>query len=472
MVIKLFNTLSGKKEEFNSITPKKVGIYNCGPTVYNFAHIGNLRAYVFADVLRRTLEYNGYEVNQVMNITDIGHLSSDADDGEDKMTKALKREGKPMTLTAMREVADFYTEKFVADLKALNIKLPKEMPSASDNIEEDIEIIKILEEKGIAYKISDGLYFDTAQFADYGKLGNVNLNGQESGARVAVNSEKRNPRDFALWKFASGEIGWQSPWGKGFPGWHIECSAMSRKFLGQPFDIHTGGIDHIAVHHNNEIAQSESAFGVPLANYWLHNEFVNVSSGKMAKSAENFLTLGKLVEQDLPPLAYRYFLLLANYRTPIVFHGDIIEKIGKVSLERLSKILAELPTDGSVNKDYARQFLEAINNDLNTAEGLALVYKILDDGAVSPADKLATIIDFDRVLGLGLEQSRGEAFRLATAKIPDEVQKLVTLRENAREGKDWKKSDELRDKIKALGYEINDTDSGATVQKKIIKASP
>src|SRR3989338_9633555 len=259
--IKLFNTLTGHKEEFKPIKSGEVSMYNCGPTVYNYAHIGNLRAYVFVDVLRRTLEYNGYKVRQVMNITDVGHLTSDGDDGDDKMVKALKRDNLPMTLEAMRQVADKYTSAFVEDIKALNCKLPHEMPKASEHISEDIELIKKLEAKGIAYKTRDGVYFDTSKFPGYGKLGNINMKGQFAGARVAVNSEKKNPADFTLWKKshrqgsgqADNDIGWESLCGKGFPGWHIECSAMSRKYLGQPFDIHTGGIDHIPVHHNNEI---------------------------------------------------------------------------------------------------------------------------------------------------------------------------------------------------------------------------
>src|SRR3989338_1650148 len=249
MKIKLYNTLSGAKEEFKPIKAGIVGMYNCGPTVYNFAHIGNLRAYVFADILRRTLEWSGYEVRQVVNITDIGHLTSDADEGDDKMVKALKREGKPMTLQGLREIAEKYTESFTDDLKALNIELPHEMPKASDHISEDIALIEKLVEKGIAYTTSDGVYFDVSKFPSYGTRGGFALGEQREGARIAVNALKRAPRDFSLWKFSKGDIGWESPWGRGFPGWHIECSAMSRKYLGQPFDIHTGGIDHIPTHH-------------------------------------------------------------------------------------------------------------------------------------------------------------------------------------------------------------------------------
>ncbi|MEN9524337.1 MAG: cysteinyl-tRNA synthetase, cysteinyl-tRNA synthetase, partial [Candidatus Parcubacteria bacterium] len=276
-------------------------MYHCGPTVYDYAHIGNLRSYVFADLLRRTFEYNNYKVTQIINITDVGHLVTDGDEGEDKMTKALRRENLPLTLGSMDRVATFYFVKFVDDLKALNIELPHEFPRASHYIEDDILMLKELEKKGFVYTTSDGLYFDISKFPTYGKLGNISLQAQKDGARVVVNPEKRNPADFVLWKFDS-KIGWASPWGQGFPGWHIECSVMSRKLLGQPFDIHTGGIDHIPVHHNNEIAQSEAAYGQPLANFWMHNEFITVDNAKMAKSSGGFMTLKSLEDETISAL--------------------------------------------------------------------------------------------------------------------------------------------------------------------------
>ncbi|MEK7575196.1 MAG: cysteine--tRNA ligase [Patescibacteria group bacterium] len=466
MSLHLHNTLTGKKEKFTSIRLKKVSMYNCGPTVYNYAHIGNLRAYVFVDVLRRTLEYSGFEVKQVMNITDVGHLTSDANDGDDKMVKALKRENKPFTLEAMREVADFYTMAFIEDLKALNCEIPHEMPKASDHIEEDIEIIKILEKKGIAYKTKDGIYYDISKYPEYGKLGNINLEGQLAGARVEVNSEKRSAADFVLWKFSDTEIGWGSPFGSGFPGWHIECSAMAYKYLGQPFDIHTGGIDHIPVHHNNEIAQSESAYDAPLAHYWLHNEHVNISSGKMAKSGDNFFTLKSLREKGISPLAYRYFLLLANYRTPIAFQEEIVKKVGGTSLERVYRALSELPDGGKINAEYAERFIEAINNDLNTAEGLSLVYKVLDDKIIASADKLATILDFDRVLGLDLEKGRHTFPKGVAEPVPESVLSLIALRNEARANKDWKKSDGLRAQIEMAGFLVEDSDSITKIKLK------
>jgi cysteinyl-tRNA synthetase len=455
--IKIWNTLSGKKDDFKPVKPKTVGIYNCGPTVYNYAHIGNLRAYIFADILRRTFEYNGYSVKQVMNITDVGHLTSDSDDGDDKMVKALKREGKAFTLEAMKEVADFYTKAFIDDLQALNCKLPHEMPKASEHITEDIEIIKILFEKDIAYKTSDGIYFDLKKFPEYGKLGNINIEGQLAGARVVVNSEKRNAGDFSLWKFSENEIGWQSPWGRGFPGWHIECSAMSRKYLGQPFDIHTGGIDHIPVHHNNEIAQSESAFGAPLANYWMHNEHLIMKGEKLAKSSGNVLYLKDLVAKGISPVTYRYFILLAGYRTPINFIEEIAEKIAGNSLKRIYANLAKLPEGGVILKPYVEKFLRGLNNDLNTAEAISIIHELLNDNTADPKDKLATILDFDRVLGLDLQKGRENALKNPEVNIPESVLILVEERKKARANKDWKKSDDLRMLIEKMGFAVKDS---------------
>lgn len=440
-------------------------MYNCGPTVYNYAHIGNLRAYVFVDVLRRVFEYNDYKVKQVMNITDVGHLTSDADDGDDKMVKALKREGKPFTLEAMRDVADFYTKAFKKDLEALNVKLPETLEYASDHIPEDVELIEILEEKGYAYRTGDGMYFDTSKFPTYGKLGNINLEGQKAGARVAINSDKRAPADFALWKFSNSDIGWESPWGRGFPGWHIECSAMSHKYLGQPFDIHTGGVDHIPVHHNNEIAQSEAAYHSALAHYWLHNAHLKLSGEKIAKSEGNVIYLKDLVGMGISPLTFRYFLLLASYRTPIDYNESAIKNGSALSLQRILKQLAELPEGGRVIENYAREFLKAINSDLNTAEGLSVVFKVLDDSFAAPADKLATILDFDRVLGLDLANGRQRILNEVDDAVPDEVQKLLNERDVARADKNWQKSDELRQKILALGFEVRDNDSGSVIRR-------
>ncbi len=460
-MIKFHNTLGGEKEEFKPIEAGKVGVYACGPTVYDFAHIGNLRSYIFADILRRTLEYNGYEVKQVMNITDVGHLVSDGDEGEDKMTKALKRESKPLTLEAMKEVADFYAEKFKEDIADLNIETPHVFPKASEHIKEMIEIIKALEEKGFAYKTSGGVYFEVSKFKDYGKLGKINVKGLEEGARIEKNPEKRGGADFALWKF-NANLGWDSPWGKGFPGWHIECSAMSVKYLGQPFDIHTGGVDHIPVHHQNEIAQSEAAYGKPLANYWLHGEFLVLSEKKMAKSAGTFITLRDLKEKGFNPLAYRFLVLGAHYRTPLNFSWEALEaaRNGLEHLyDKISNLKSQISNLGNINEEYKNKFLEKINDDLNTPRALAVVQELLKSD-VSAGDKLATLFDFDRVLGLGLKDSS------RTEEIPEEIKKLAEEREAARREKDWQKSDELRERIRSLGYEIEDTDKGHTLKKK------
>lgn len=469
MKLDLYNTLTAKKEEFKSIDQagKKVGLYTCGPTVYNYAHIGNLRAYVFADTLRRALEYTGYEVNHVINITDIGQLTSDADDGEDKMVKALKREGKPHTLEAMKEVALKYETAFFNDLKKLNIEMPSVAPRASEHIAEDIELIQKLEAKGVAYKTSDGIYFDISKFPAYGTHGGFKLGELQEGARVAVNTEKKNPRDFALWKFSTGEIGFPAPFGRGFPGWHIECSGMSRKYLGQPFDIHTGGIDHIPVHHQNEIAQSEMAYGVPLANVWMHSEFLNMGTEKMAKSVDNFITLQTLIDRGIHPLAYRYYLLQAHYRSPIAFSERQVHEVHVNTLVPLYLAVSGLPLDGTIDAEYQKRFLAMIQDNLNTAEALSLVYAILGDvGHLSPENKRATIVDFDRVLGLDIENQSRRLVGEMNA-IPDDIKKLSAVREDARRQKDYQKSDELRDEIAKEGFEVMDTDSGPVVRKKI-----
>ena len=459
MSLSLHNTLTGKKEPFDLPKDHEVTMYNCGPTVYNDAHIGNLRAYVFADTLRRTLEYNGYKVKQVMNITDVGHLTSDGDDGDDKMVKALKRDNLPMTLEAMRQVADKYTSAFVEDIKALNCKLPHEMPKASEHISEDIELIKKLEAKGIAYKTRDGVYFDTSKFPGYGKLGNINMKGQFAGARVAVNSEKKNPADFTLWKASRNDIGWESPWGKGFPGWHIECSAMSRKYLGQPFDIHTGGIDHIPVHHNNEIAQSEAAYGVPLANVWMHIEHLIVADGKMAKSGENFITLQTLKEKGIHPLAYRYYLLQTHYRKPIHFSWGALEAAQTAYFKLLLGLVAlDVPPASVIPADAGIQ--GSICDDLNTPNALASVWRLLKE------KNRVAIWKSDKILGLDIEnQSKKLAEEMST--VPEAIKKLLMAREDARKAKDFKKSDDLRDQIQKESFEIMDTDSGPIVRKKL-----
>ena len=457
MPLKFYNTLTREKEVFTPINPSNVGFYSCGPTVYNYAHIGNLRSYVFADVLQKTLEYLGYEVKRVMNITDIGHLSSDADSGEDKMTKGLLRENKELTLKNMRWLAESYTEKFKEDLLRLNIVIPKDFYFASDYVKEDIDLIQKLEKDGFTYKTSDGIYFDISKMPDYGILVGGIKPSEESKSRIGENSEKKNQEDFALWKFNS-NIGWESPWGKGFPGWHIECSAMGIKFLGEQFDIHTGGIDHIPVHHTNEIAQSECATGKkPFVKYWMHHEFLDTSSGeKMAKSGDNFITLRTVVEKGINPISYRFWLLMGHYRTKMNFNWEALEG-AETALKRLYNLYVDLGADtGSIHKEYQNKFKEFIEDDLDTPRALSLLWDVMKDENMSSGDKKATILDFDKVLGLGFENLKEEI-------IPEKILKLVAEREEARKNKNFQKSDELRKEINSLGYEVKDTGEGQKV---------
>ena len=459
--MKLYNTLSRTIEEFKPIKDKKVGLYTCGPTVYNYAHIGNLRTYIFEDVLKRVLQYNGYKVKHVMNITDVGHLTGERDMGVDKMEKGAAREGK-----SAWEIAEFYTQAFKKDMAALNIEEPDIWCKATDNIPEQIDLIKKLEAKGFTYKISDGIYFDTSKFKDYNKLSHQKLAELQEGARVEINEEKRNPTDFALWKFSpkdqKRQMEWDSPWGIGFPGWHIECSAMSMKFLKDQLDIHCGGVDHIAIHHTNEIAQSEAATGKKFFNYWIHGAFLNISGGKkMAKSDDNFLTLENvIIKSGLNPLAYRYASFLTHYRKPMEYNEEGIQA-AQNALDNLIKQVISLGTKkGKVNADFKTKFIEVINDDLNMPQAIAVVQELLKS-KLSDADKLATILDFDKVLGLGLDKVKEEK-----VEIPKEVQELVKEREEVRKNKDWQKSDELRDKIGALGFTVEDTNEGQVIKKK------
>lgn len=459
MVLKFYNTLGRKKEKFVPINDHKVLMYTCGPTVYNYAHIGNLRSYVFADILRRALAYSGYKVKQVMNITDIGHLSSDADSGEDKMTKGLLREGKELNLKNMRELAEFYTEKFKEDIQKLNIQMPDGLYFASDYVKEDIELLERLEKNGFTYKTSDGIYFDISKMPDYGVLVGGIQPSEEAQSRIGENSEKKNPEDFALWKF-NPKLGFESPWGFGFPGWHIECSAMGIKFLGEQFDIHTGGIDHIPIHHTNEIAQSESATGKkPFVRFWMHHEHVDTGGMKMAKSEENFLKLGKVIERGINPLTYRFWLLMGNYRTKLNFSWEALEA-SETALRRLYGLYIALgdATGGEVATEYQEKFKGHIDDDLDTPRALVVLWDVLKNENLSPADKKATVLDFDTVLGLGFDTLKEEV-------IPEEVAQLVKEREQARQNKDFKKSDELREKINALGYEVKDTADGQKASK-------
>ncbi|MEI7810442.1 MAG: cysteine--tRNA ligase [bacterium] len=463
--MKFYNTLTREKEEFIPLDEKEVRMYTCGPTVYDYTHIGNLRAFIFADILKKTLRYGGLQVKQVMNITDIGHLSSDADSGDDKMTRGLMREGKELSLKNMRELAEFYTDKFKQDLKTLNVEIPEGMYFASDYIKEDIELIKKLEEKEYIYKTSDGIYFDTSKMPDYGILWGGKRIYNEDETRITKNPEKKNGEDFALWKF-SNEIGFPSPWGQGFPGWHIECSAMSMNFLGEQFDIHTGGIDLISTHHTNEIAQSECATGKkPFVKFWMHNEFVDTSGEKMSKSTGNFLKIKSLTEKNINPITYRFWLLMASYRTKVNFVWEALEG-AETALKRLYRLYLDLgpsteagkDTTGETNKDYIEKFKNYLEDDLDTPRALTVLWDLLKDENISNADKKATILDFDKVLGLGFSELKNET-------IPDEIIKLAEERIEARKNKDYRKSDELREKINSLGYEIKDTDGEYKINK-------
>jgi len=457
----IYNTLSRKKEELKPIKAGHVGLYTCGPTVYNYAHIGNLRSYLFEDWLKRTLIYNKYEVRHVMNVTDVGHLVGDGDAGEDKMETGAAREGK----TAW-EIAQYYFEAFKKDLADLNIVEPTIWCKATDNIPEQIDLIKILEKKGFTYLTSDGVYFNTNKFPAYNQLSHLKLEDLEEGARVEKNPEKKNPTDFALWKFSPAgvkrQMEWESPWGLGFPGWHIECSAMSLKFLGSERDIHCGGVDHINVHHTNEIAQSEAATGEKFFNYWMHGAFLNIVGGKkMSKSADNFLTLDNaLVKKGLSPLAYRYAAASVHYRKPMEYSEDSFRQ-SQNAWNNLIKQVASLGDEaGEINEIWRHSFVAAISDDLNIPQALAITQDLLKSD-LAPEIKLATVLNFDKVLGFGLDRAKDFlTSEIAFSELSNEVQALALARETARQHKDFAESDRLRDEIKSRGYCVEDTKDG------------
>ncbi len=464
MKIHLYNSLDRQKSEFSPIQPGKVGLYTCGPTVYNFAHIGNLRTYIFEDILKRVLRYNDFQVKHVMNITDVGHLTGDRDMGEDKMEKGARREGR----TAW-EIAEFYTRAFESDIALLNIIEPDIWVKATDTISDQIELINILEAKGYTYRTGDGIYFDTARFKDYTRLSHQNIESLREGARVEKNPEKRNATDFALWKFSPEgvrrQMEWDSPWGTGFPGWHIECSAMSMKYLGEQLDIHCGGTDHIDVHHTNEIAQSEAATGRKFFNCWMHGAFLIIAGGKkMAKSEGNFLTLQTaFVKKGISPLVYRYAAFQTHYRKPMEYSEESIEaaRNGLQHLQNQVRQAAQNSTGqkGAVKDEFRTRFLEAINDDLNMPRAMAVVQEMLKS-SIGDADKHATILDYDRVLGLSLDQVN------KPEELPQDIKNLVAERQAARDAKDWAASDRLRDTTQDLGYLVQDTKEGMQVIKK------
>lgn len=461
MELTLYNTLTRSKEIFKPLEPPHVGLYTCGPTVYHYAHIGNLRTYLFEDILKRVLILNGFRVKHVMNITDVGHLTGDRDMGEDKLEKGAQREGK----TAW-EIAQFYTEAFKKDLRHLNILDPTVWCKATDTIGEQIGLIRKLEDKGYTYRTSDGIYFDTSKFQNYTKLSHQKLEALQEGARVERNPEKRNATDFALWKFSpKGEqrqMEWQSPWGVGFPGWHIECSAMSMKYLKQMLDIHCGGTDHIDVHHTNEIAQSEAATGKPFFNFWMHGAFLIITGGKkMAKSEDNFLTLGSsFIEKGIDPLVYRFASFQTHYRKPMEYSDESIHAAnnGLQHLRNQVRSLMDAEQAATIDPSFLQKFKATVNNDLNMPQALAVVQELLKSD-LAPGIKLATIMDYDQVLGLDLDKIG------ADQALPDDIQKLVDARQKARKDKDWDLSDRLRDEIQALGYVVQDGPQGVKVFK-------
>ncbi|NNM84132.1 cysteine--tRNA ligase [Candidatus Parcubacteria bacterium] len=456
----LTNTLSGTKELFISQKPGLVTMYTCGPTVYSAVHIGNLRSYVFSDTLARTLEAAGYHVRRVMNITDFGHLVSDADEGEDKMSKGLRREGLALTLENMHTMAEKYAALFIDDLAEMNVHIEElTFPRASDFIAEQIALIHTLEQKGYAYRTTDGVYYDTARFPSYGRLGGINVAAQKEGARVEKNREKRNPSDFVLWK-SDPALGWKSPWGMGFPGWHIECSAMSRALLGQEIDIHTGGEDLAPVHHNNEIAQSEAASGRTFVHYWLHNAFLNMGSEKISKSLGNAVYLSDVVAKGFHPLALRYFFLQAHYRTPLSFSWDALAGAAG-AVERLWKISHDVMNESQGKSELSaarEQFIVALRDDLSTPQALGILWDSLKSEEYSPEEKWGLIKDAEAHLGLSLIDPPTKS--LKEEEIPQAVRDLLARRETARASKQFEEADRLRSEIEKGGYRVDDSPNG------------
>ena len=460
-MLKLYNTLTRKKEEFVPLKKGTVKMYSCGPTVYNYAHIGNMRAYIFMDTLRKVLKYNGYKVKHVMNITDVGQLVSDADEGEDKMAKTARIENR-----SVYEIAKEYTDAFMKDIKALNIDTPEHIAKATEHIREMEIYVNDIVKNGYAYETSKGVYFDTSKLPNYGKmLSNNNIDDLKAGARVEVDTEKRNPQDFALWIKAPKEhiMKWNSKWGLCYPGWHIECSAMSRKYLGDKFDIHTGGVDHIPIHHENEIAQSIGATGHNLANYWMHVEFLLIDGGKMSKSLGNVYTLNDLKAKGIDALSYRYFTYSSHYRNKLNFTWDAI-KSAKNSLNKLRDMIAlhkgvNKKIDKNIISKYEEQFLDAINDDMNMPVAISIVWEIAKEKEKSN-DFYELIKKFDSVLSLDLDKNDKEDIN-----IPEDIKLILNERKDARKNKNFAKSDELRDKLKEFGYIVKDTKDGQIIEK-------
>ena len=469
MKLTFYNTLTRKKEEFHSIDEKRVRMYSCGPTVYSYAHIGNFRTYIFMDTLRRVLKYNGYELKHVMNITDVGHLESDADEGEDKMEKAARKEKKDPY-----EIANFYTKIFLKDMEKLNIDKPEIITKATENISQMIDYVKEIIKNGYAYETSKGIYFDISKLDKYPVLSNRKLDDQIAGARVDVDPEKKNPYDFALWIKAPENhiMKWESPWGLSYPGWHLECSTMGRRFLGEEFDIHTGGVDHIPTHHENEIAQSKGATGKIPAHVWMHCEYLQVDGGKMSKSLGNTYTISQLQEKGISPLAFKLFCFTAHYRNKLNFTFEGAYGAQK-ALERLydsyvKNVNGADDVEEDVIKEYEEKFLSYINDDMNMPGAMSVVWDIARNTKKS-AKFANLLLKFDEVLGLDMKNAEKYLVKFKqndSEELPAEIKKLVEERKNARAEKNWAKSDEIRDKIISLGYSIKATKDGIIVKKE------
>ncbi len=465
----VFNSLGKQREEFVPLEENQVKLYTCGPTVYNFAHIGNLRTYIFEDVLKKSFEYLGYKVNHVMNITDVGHLQSDADTGEDKMELGAKRENKTVW-----EIAKFYENAFFDDCHKLNIKRPSVVCRATEHIPEMIDLVKKLEDRGYTYISNGNVYFEIDKFKDYNKLANLTMEELEAGSRIEVDENKKNPLDFVLWftnsKFKNQIMQWDSPWGRGFPGWHLECSAMSMKYLGERIDIHCGGIDHIPVHHTNEIAQSEGALGHKWVNYWMHGEFLVVDGGKMSKSSGDFLTLSRVIEEGFKPLDYRYFCLQSRYRKQLLFSFDALRDAAN-SLKKLKNKISLIVKDASENdtldmtkvKAYKEKFAEQISDDLNMPNALTVLSDVIKDTQLNSREKTTLIEAFDSVLSLDLMIEDQNDLAGVDENL---INQLIAERNEARAVKNWAKADEIRDKLNEMNIELVDTKEGVTWKQK------
>lgn len=463
-MLRFYNTLSGKKEDFVPMDGKTVRMYSCGPTVYNYAHIGNLRTYVFMDLIRRTLRFEGYKLKGVMNITDVGHLMADSDDGEDKMAVAAREQQ-----LSPWEIAEKYAKVFFDDLKKLNIGTPEIIAKATEHIPEMIAYVKALEDAGFSYETSDGIYFDIARFPRYGCLSGANLDDQLAGARVEVNSEKRHPADFALWKKADPRhiMQWDSPWGRGYPGWHIECSAMSRKYLGECFDIHSGGVDHIPIHHENEIAQNEAITGKQSVRFWMHGEFMLVDGGKMSKSLGNTYTIADLEQKGYAPLDFRFFCLNTHYRKKLNFTFEGLSA-AKTSRTRLMSQLGEhrlssASIDSGKLENFRQAFRSAVEDDMNVPLALGVLFTAIKEPKSKDIYELAK--EFDCIFGLDLDKAEAEQAKTGEIDVPEQITALCEERKAAKKAKNYALADELRAKIAAMGYSVIDTPQGYKVTK-------